>query len=308
MQSWLEYFAFLNWQNQKLSLDDFRNIFQNQNQIQSVSQLTEYISNLEVRYYLRNQKNWWKQAEQARKECRLSGIKNTWPFHPDYPSVLLKMEHPPVLISWKGEACWKDHFLFSVVGSRRPYQDILVWMDMHLSSFLKTGNKKICVMSGGARGVDQKAHALCLASQKPTMCFLPCGIKNYYPTDLKKWEKHILNGGGSLISVFPPSEQMRKSHFHTRNKALAFLSDMVLIAQAQSRSGTMVTARYALHAGTNIAVLPGSPLYDGYRGNLNLINDGCLMVRDYLDLETFYQSCRLNGLEKHSFYKAILHE
>ena len=294
IQSWLEYLAFLSWQNQILTLEDFKNIFQKQKDIYSANQLITCISHPETRHYLRNQKDWWKQIEQTKKQCQSSNIKTVWPFHPDYPDSLFKMETPPFLISWKGEACWKDHFLFSVVGSRKPYQDTLLWMDMYLSSFLKTGKKKICIMSGGARGVDQKAHALCLASQKPTLCFLPCGIKNYYPTDLKNWEKHIVDGGGAFVSVFPMSVPMRKAHFHTRNKILAFLSHLILIAQAQLRSGTMVTARYALHAGANIAVLPGSPLYAGYRGNLSLINDGCFMIRDHLDLETLYHSCQLN--------------
>ena len=152
-------------------------------------------------------------------------------------------------------------------------------------------------MSGGARGVDQKAHSAGLATGKPTICFLPCGIDHYYPADLQKWEKPILQEGGAFISVFPPTEYMRKSYFHTRNKVLAFLSDLLLVAQAQFRSGTMVTARYALHAGTTITVLPGSPLYAGYGGSLSLINDGCFMARDHLDLETLYHSCLLNSQE-----------
>ena len=302
MQSWLEYLAFLNWQNQPLTLKDFKKVLQNQKQIHSVSQLINYISHPEVKRYLQIQKNWWKQTEQMKNRCQSLGIKTTWPFHSDYPSALFRMEKPPLLISWKGESCWKSFFLFSIVGSRTPYQDTLIWMDTYLSSFLKRKREKICVMSGGARGVDQKAHALCLASGNPTLCFLPCGITNYYPTDLKKWEKHILNGGGALVSVFPLSAPMRKAHFHIRNRVLAFLSHLLLITQAQMRSGTMVTARYALHAGTNIATLPGSPLYAGYKGNLSLINDGCFMIRDHLDLETLYQSCRLNIAEDQTFY------
>ena len=294
MQSWLEYLAFLDWQNQILFLEDFKKVYQNQEQIRSATQLSHYISHPKTKHYLQTQKSWWKQAEKDQRLSKLSHIHITWPFHRDYPVWLLKMEHPPALVSWKGQACWKDHFLFSLVGSRKPYQDTLLWMEMHLSAFLKRRKEKFCLMSGGARGVDQKAHALCLAAQKPTVCFLPCGIKNYYPADLKKWEKEIIKGGGAFVSVFPMFELMRKPHFHKRNKVLACLSHLVFIAQAQARSGTMVTARYALHAGTTIAALPGSPLYAGYRGNLSLINDGCFMIRDHLDLETLYQSCNTN--------------
>ena len=294
MQSWLEYLAFLSWQNQILSREDFKKVLQNKERIRYADQLSAYLSHPQTKYYLQTQKSWWKQAQKDQKLCRRTGIQTAWPFHPNYPKELLKMEYPPALITWKGSACWKEHFLFSSVGSRHPADDTLLWMDMYLSAFLKQRKEKFCLMSGGARGVDQKAHALCLASQKPTLLFLPCGINNYYPADLKKWEKEILKGGGAFVSVFAFSAPMRKSYFHKRNKILAFLSHLMFIAQAQLRSGTMVSARYAVSAGTPLAVLPGSPLYNGYRGNLSLINEGAFMIRDHLDLETLYQSCRLS--------------
>ncbi len=294
MESWIEYLAFLSWQYQPLDLEDFKKVFQNQEKIHSIDQIKNYVSHPKTRHYLQNKKHWWKDMEKIKKELTACHVKTTWPFHPDYPLQLLEMEKPPLMISWRGTNCWKNHFLFSIVGSRNPYEDTLTWMDIHLSGFLKSRKEKVCVMSGGARGVDQKAHALSLAIQKPTLCFLPCGIKQYYPTDLKKWEKPLLDGGGAFISIFPPKSYTQKPHFHARNKMLAFLSHLILIAQAQFRSGTMVTARYALDAGTPLAVLPGSPLYAGYKGNLSLINDGCFMIRDHLDMETLFQSCKIN--------------
>ena len=293
MESYLEYLAFLSWQSPLVALEDFKKVVQNQENIGSVEDLTDYLSHPRMKTYTQMEKTWWKQAEQSQKDCRLAGVKAVWPFHPDYPEALFKMERPPALISWRGQVKWQDLFLFAVVGSRRPYQDTLLWMDTHLSLFLKRRKDNFCVLSGGARGVDQKAHALALAHQKPTLCFLPCGIANYYPADLKKWEKHIIDGGGALVSVFPFSAQIQKSYFHVRNQVMAYLSQLLFIAQAQLRSGTMVTARYALHAGSPIAVLPGSPLHTGYGGSLSLINDGCFMIRDHLDLETLYQSCKI---------------
>ena len=285
--------VFLSQRIRGLKLRDFENIFQNQEQIHSPVQLADYVFSEEIRYYILHQTDWWKKAEAQFKKQEQAGVKTVYPFHPEYPAELFKMENPPLFINYKGTCSFKDHFLFSVVGSRNPYQDTLMWLDLHLSHFLKKRNN-IYVLSGGARGVDQKAHALALAVKKPTLCFLPCGINNYYPANLKRWEKPILDGGGALVSVFPPWEEMRKAHFHIRNKVLASLSHLILVAQARIRSGTMVTARYALHAGTPLAVLPSSPLHSGYGGSLSLINDGCFMVRDSLDIETLYHSCQIN--------------
>lgn len=291
MNSWLEYLAFLSWQKQIVKLEDFKNVLRQSENIRSVEDLRFHVSHPETKQFLHINKEWWKQAEQNKKECERMGVKTAWPFHTDYPKPLLHCEQAPVLISWKGQACWKDHFLLSVVGSRKASADTLLWMDVHLSQFLK--KRKLCVMSGGARGVDQKAHALCLSSGNPTVCFLPCGMKHYYPADLRKWTSSILDSGGALLSVFNSDDMMRKSYFHIRNRVLAFMSDMVFIMQAELRSGTMVTARYALHAGTVICTLPGSPLYSIYQGNLQLINDGAFMIRDNMDLETLYHSCQI---------------
>lgn len=291
MNSWLEYLAFLSWQKQVVRLEDFKKIRQQSENIRSVEDLQFYVSHLETRHFLYISRDWWKQAERDKKECEQLGINTVWPFHADYPKALLHCEQAPALISWKGRACWKDHFLLSVVGSRKASADTLLWMDVHLSQFLK--KKKLCLMSGGARGVDQKAHALCLSSGNPTVCFLPCGIKHYYPADLRKWTSSILDSGGALLSVFAADDIMRKSYFHIRNRVLACMSDMVFIMQAELRSGTMVTARYALHAGAVMCTLPGSPLYSIYQGNLQLINDGAFMIRDNVDLETLYHSCEI---------------
>ena len=290
MQSWSQYLAFLSWQNQIIHLNDFAKVREKEQEIRCPDDFISLVSHFETIEYLRYQKYWWKQAEQDYRSCQKLKILTTWPHHVDYPSSLIHMNQPPLLISWRGESCWKKNFLFSTVGSRNPHTDTLLWMDIHLGTFLKN-KQNICLMSGGARGVDQKAHALSLATKNPTICFLPCGIKYFYPSNLQKWLHPILENGGAFVSVFPFSSPMRKSHFHIRNEVLANLSHLVFIAQAALRSGTMVTARYALNSDVTLCALPGSPLHTGYKGNLSLINDGCFMVRDYLDLETLYQSC-----------------
>ena len=294
IDSWAEYIAYLKWQGQAVSTEDFKKVRNVENNIRKPGDLMNYISNPRTRLHMQNIKHWWKIAERDKKKCMSLGATVAWPFHPDYPEVFLyALESNPPLMSWIGETCWKNNFLFSVVGSRKPYHDTLLWMDLHLGAFLKN-KTSFCLMSGGARGVDQKAHALCLASKKPTLCFLPCGISHFYPQELENWKKTIMDNQGAFVSVFAPDMFTQKHNFHIRNQALACLSHLVFIAQAEVRSGTMVTGRYALHAGVPLCSLPGSPLYSGYKGNLSLIHDGCFLVRDTLDLETLYYSCQNN--------------
>ncbi len=293
MDSWLEYLAFLSWQNQKIALEDFQRVFQNQKDIFRPEDITPLVSCPETRSYMQNQPHWWKKALQDRGTTRLLNVKTAWPYHPDYPKKLLNMRKPPPLLSWTGQLK-TDGFLFSVVGSRTPYTDTLLWMDRYLSVFLKS-QSDLVLMSGGAKGVDQKAHALSLSCEVPTLCFLPCGLKYFYPRDLRKWREPVLKSGGGFVSVFPLASPMRKFHFHVRNEVLAYMSHLIFIVQAALRSGTMVTARFALNAGTTLCTLPFSPLYGGCKGNLSLINDGCFMVRDHMDMEVLYQSCKLTS-------------
>ena len=270
-------------------------MFQHLPQIHRPEDLAPHILHPQTRLYVKDKKEWWKQAEKDRQTTLKLGLKVTWPYHPDYPPPFLNMPHPPALLSWKGTPVWKNRFLISIVGSRHPHTDTLKWMDTHLSAFLKNNHSHIGVVSGGARGVDQKAHALSLAYNIPTLCFLPCGLGHFYPRDLKKWLNPVLQGGGAFVSLFGLSQFMRKSYFHTRNEALAHLSPIVFIAQASLRSGTMVTARFALSAGTTVCTLPASPLYSGYKGNLNLINDGAFMMRDELDFQALYEASKLTS-------------
>jgi len=183
---------------------------------------------------------------------------------------------------------WLKHFQFCVVGSRKIHPSTCQWMDHFLSIFLS--KYPICLLSGGARGVDQKGHALAIRSQTPTICFLPCGLSNIYPASLKEWRRPILQTGGAFLSPFPPEYQIQKSFFRYRNSIMARMSHLVFILQAEERSGSMITAKKAAHLGVTLCTLPGPVMNPLFSGNLKLINEGIFMIRDGQDLETLYQA------------------
>src|SRR5688572_16148600 len=79
---------------------------------------------------------------------------------PEYPEGLRCFRDPPVALCVRGHFPWREIEGISIVGSRHPSNDSLRWMDFELDAFL--ANKNIYVASGGARGVDQKAHAVAI--------------------------------------------------------------------------------------------------------------------------------------------------
>jgi DNA processing protein len=200
----------------------------------------------------------------------------------NYPSALYLMASPPLGFFFIGETLWLSSALIGVVGSRKPNLLSLRWMDESFSQFVE--NTNWVVTSGGAYGIDQKAHSVAIRKKKPTLCFLPSGLANPYPTLLRSWSENILKYGGCMVSQFAPESEVKRHHFIKRNEVIAQLSEIVLIVQAGRRSGTYMTAQHALRLHKTIAVVPHHPLENEVMGSLDLINDGGFPVRDHRDL------------------------
>lgn len=207
---------------------------------------------------------------------------------PDYPSQLLECIDPPLLLSVLGapEALWERGL--SVVGSREPGRESLQWMEMELSRFLK--RHQPTVISGGARGVDQKAHSVALRARCPTIAFLPSGLLAPYPADLSRWFGEIVEGGGAVVSEYPLYMPMRKAHFHHRNRLIAALGKAVLVVEAKTFSGSLITATRAAEIGRPIFALPGAPWDPRFSGNLQLVMEGANWVMGAEDLSLFWQA------------------
>ena len=285
---WKKYFALLSWQKQMVLMDDFHQLNKQYERIKSFEDLYPFFSTPSTQRYLSENKNWWKKAEKQLKICEKQDIQLTWPGQYDYPPLLYYYKNSPVLLSYKGFPAWLKNFQFCVVGSRKIHPSTSQWMDHFLSLFLK--KHPVRLLSGGARGVDQKGHALAIRSQTPTVCFLPCGLSSIYPKNLIEWQKPLLQTGGAFLSPFPPEFQVQKSSFHYRNSIMAKMSHLVFILQAEERSGSMLTAQKSAHLGVTLCTLPGPVMNPLFAGNLKLINEGIFMIRDDQDLSTLYQA------------------
>ena len=285
--NWFDYLSLLSWQNCKITKKDFMSL-QNQD-IQSPENLTSIVSTMETKEYLIENKHWWKKAEQDYKHLKERNYQLLSPNHPSYPKQFLDFfENTPIFLVL-GDLPFENKLLpITFVGSRKADELVLNWMDFYLPSLIK--EKPICIVSGGARGIDQKAHTIAIRSQKPTLCFLPSGLDCFYPSSLNKIKTAVLDNGGAFISCFPPWAEMQKSYFHIRNSFMSAYSALVVILQAQMRSGTMLTAKKSMDFGVPLAVLPGPPLSVNWTGSLQLIYDGAHLIRDNIDLSLLIES------------------
>ena len=287
MMNWHKYLALLNWLGLKVTFDDFKSFHSQHHQVNHFDDFHSIIKNPKIKTFLQENKTWWKKVQAYEEMCFEQNIQLTWPGETHFPTILEYYSHAPTLLSYRGVPCWNQYFPFCTVGSRKSSFITLSWMDHHLTPFLE--KYKPCLLSGGARGIDQKSHSLAIKIQTPTLCFLPCGLSHFYPKELKKWELSILNTKGAFISPFPLHKTIHKAFFHIRNKLMVCMSQIVFILQAEERSGSMLTARLASHLGPTLCTLPGPVMNPLFKGNLTLINNGTLMIRDEKDLIALYQ-------------------
>ena len=200
----------------------------------------------------------------------------------NYPHHFYQMPDPPLALSYLGRPLWMNHRLLSVVGSREPGQISLRWMENHLSSFLQ--KQKVCIVSGGARGIDQYAHMLSIREGAPTIAILPSGLNQIYPTQFLSMKEKILDSGGAIVSEYLPDQKMMKHLFHHRNRLISGISPMVLIVEAWNKSGTLMTGHHSLIHGRQVGVVPGHPEQICFQGSLSLLSLGAVMVRNSEDL------------------------
>lgn len=205
-----------------------------------------------------------------------------------YPRSCYVMEDPPLTLSYFGFPSWQTGRSLAVVGSREPCFESTQWMEKEFSDFCQRAQP--CIVSGGARGVDQKAHAMALRHQLATVVVLPSGLGPLYPETLKEWIDPVLARGGCFVSEYAFEQKMHKHLFHHRNRLIAALGCASLLVEARRRSGTLITAHQALQMGRPVWIVPGHPLDIHFGGSLDLLTEGACLIRDAEDLFMYFNS------------------
>jgi DNA processing protein len=123
----------------------------------------------------------------------------------------------------------------------------------------------VTVISGLARGVDAEAHRGALDAAGRTVAVLGCGIDRDYPAAHAELARRIAETGG-IVSEYAPGVEPAPWRFPARNRIIAALADAVVIVEARSRSGALITVDLAMEIGRPIYAVPGeitSALSDG---------------------------------------------
>ncbi|MNT07690.1 hypothetical protein D3C72_1424050 [compost metagenome] len=236
------------------------------------------------------QKNFllYKKIQEDTLLLRLKGVQFVCYGEELYPKSCYFMQEPPLTLSYLGSAAWLTQRSLAVVGSREPVSASLTWMEKELLAFCS--QEQACIVSGGARGVDQKAHGIAVRLGCPTIVVVPSGLGALYPASLQEWIRPILEAGGAIVSEYDHSQKMHKYLFHHRNRLIAGFGAGTLLVEARRRSGTLITAHQTLQLGRSLGVVPGHPLDPNFGGSIDLLTEGAVLIRDSQDLSLFFRS------------------
>ena len=139
------------------------------------------------------------------------------------------------------------------------------------------------VVSGMALGIDGAAHRGALQEGGGTVAVLGCGVDQVYPKRHRKLHAEIVRHG-TVVSEFFIGAGPEAAHFPMRNRIITGLSAAVVVVEAGSRSGSLITARYALDENRPIFAVPGHPLSKGHDGVNWLLRSGAGFIRHAGDL------------------------
>ncbi|GJD70617.1 hypothetical protein MMMDOFMJ_3568 [Methylobacterium gnaphalii] len=192
-----------------------------------------------------------------------------------YPRSLQATDAASPLIAVRGnlEALRKP--ALAVVGSRNASAAGLTLTE-RLARGL--GDAGLVVVSGLARGIDASAHKASLATG--TVAVLAGGHDRIYPSNHIALVESILAAGGALVTEMPMGWEPRGRDFLRRNRVISGLGLGTLVVEAARRSGSLITARYALEQGRAVFAALGSPLDPRAEGTNDLIRQGATLVAE----------------------------
>lgn len=221
------------------------------------------------------------QANEVLATCKMNGWQVVPYDDPHYPERLRSIFNPPAVLYVDGELPDIDNsIVIGIVGTRRASDYAVKAADVMSRGIAERG---AVVASGGALGVDTAAHNGAMLAGGKTIAVLGCGLGTKYLMENKPLRDAVVKNG-ALITEFQPFTPASKYTFPIRNRIISGISLGVLVVEASVKSGSLITANYALEQGRDVFALPCSILDPAFAGTNKLIDDGAIVATKPLDL------------------------
>lgn len=217
-------------------------------------------------------------AEAELDRAGASGMRLIARCEPAYPAPLAEIPDAPPVIYLRGHAALLAKPAVAVIGARNASG---VGRKMARMIAEGLGAAGVVVVSGLARGIDGAAHDASLKTG--TIAVVAGGADVIYPPEHDALTAAIA-AQGAILSEQPPGATPTARDFPRRNRLISGLSRGVVVVEAAARSGTLITARFALEQGREVFAVPGSPLDPRCQGANRLIREGATLVESADDV------------------------
>lgn len=217
----------------------------------------------------------WKLIERTHAKILKLGIAVLCLGGEEYPKLLSEIHDPPPVLFVRGEG--QDLMnvpAVAIVGSRKASENgrrVAAEIAEHLSE------NGVAVVSGLAYGIDAAAHRGAIRGGRGTVAVLGSGLDIIYPSSHADIAKDV-ESSGAIISEFPLGTLPQPQHFPQRNRIISGMCVAVVIVEAAERSGSLITARFALEHGREVMAAPGPAATLNAGGTNRLIRDGAALV------------------------------
>lgn len=190
----------------------------------------------------------------------------------EYPEMLKYIADPPIVLYVLGNIPKTN--CIAIVGSRKASG---YGIETASKMAFNLTYSDITIVSGMARGIDTAAHSGVLEAGGRTVAVLGSGLDIVYPPENRDLMRRIIESG-AVISEYPPGSPPSTLHFPCRNRIISGMSLGTLVVEAGAKSGSLITAGFALDQGREVFAIPGNITNYNSIGTNLLIKDGAKMV------------------------------
>lgn len=204
-------------------------------------------------------------------------------FEKEYPRLLKEIYQPPWVLFAKGDLSLLEREpKLAVVGTRQATQYGKNAIRMILPGLIEQG---VVIVSGLASGIDGLSHEFATNNGGKTIAVIAGGLYHIYPQENRSLATEMMKTQ-LVISEYPPDTKPQKWHFPSRNRIISGLARGTFIIEAKRKSGSLITANYAVNEGRDVFALPGSIFNPNSIGSNDLIQQGAKLItcaRDILE-------------------------
>lgn len=251
-------------------------------------------------------------VDQVKKLCKIYDIKVVTFDSPYYPENLKHIDAPPYVLYTRSSKRinLNEYIRIAMVGNRRATE---YGKSIARKLSYDLANNGIVVVSGMAKGIDTSSHYGAIDAGYITVAVMGCGLHTAYPRENRELMEKIIETG-IAISEYPPDSPPLAQHFPERNRIISGISQGTVVVEAPKRSGSLITANYAIDQDRDLFAVPGDINRERSEGANNLLKEYAVPVTSARDIIEYYsfeyseiakirEIQRTKGIEKQEEYK-----